>query len=101
MTRWTKNGLTTLAALSLLLVADPSLGVRKSGRAKAYPFVELDRAGGRVEDVFAERSLTVEFDAEHQTGRVVDAKGQEVPTVIAYWFAWLAFHPKGEVFAAD
>ena len=188
MTRWTKNGLTTLAALSLLLVADPSLGVRKNGfvlddslvpsreilsggpprdgipsidrprfvlateaarflrekdrrnygddpypgyessrrvifpvsnrdgryhpkervigllvngRAKAYPFVELDRAGGRVEDVFAERSLTVEFDAEHQTARVVDAKGQEVPTVIAYWFAWQAFYPKGEVFAAD
>ncbi len=77
------------------------IGLLVNGRAKAYPFVELDRAGGRVEDVFAERSLTVEFDAEHQTGRVVDAKGQEVPTVIAYWFAWRAFHPKGEVFAAD
>ncbi len=31
MTRRTKNGLTTLAALSLLLVADPSLAVRKNG----------------------------------------------------------------------
>ncbi len=31
MTRRTKNGLTTLTALSLLLVADPSLAVRKNG----------------------------------------------------------------------
>ncbi len=77
------------------------IGLLVNGRAKAYPFVELDRAGGRVEDVFAERSLTVEFDAQHQTARVLDPSGQEVPTVIAFWFAWHTFHPNGEVFVAD
>ena len=77
------------------------IGLLVNGRSKAYPFVELERAGGHVEDMFAKRSLTVELDAENQTGRVLDAKGQEMPTVIVYWFAWQAFHPKGEVFTAD
>ena len=76
------------------------VGLLVNGEAKAYPFIELDRAGGVVVDVLGEQSVTVEFDAEHQTGRAVDEQGEELPIVIAYWFAWHAFYPKAEVFAA-
>ena len=44
--------------------------------------------------------MRVEFDAAHRTGRVLDGGGREVPTVIAFWFAWFAFNPKTEVFYA-
>ena len=76
------------------------IGLIFEGTAKAYPFVELDKAGGNLEDVVAGKTLRIEFDAEHRTGRVLDADGREIPTVLAYWFAWSSFYPKGEVFSA-
>lgn len=74
------------------------IGVRMEGRAKAYPFVELFRAKGPVRDRIGGREVTVRFDASHRTGIVTDAEGREIPSVIAFWFAWYAFHPDGEVY---
>lgn len=75
------------------------LGVEIGDVAKAYPFPELERAGGTVTDTLAGRALTITFDAAHQTARVLDGD-REIPSVIAFWFAWYAFHPEGAVFTA-
>ncbi|MFQ5509770.1 MAG: DUF3179 domain-containing protein [Leptospirillia bacterium] len=66
-------------------------------KAKAYPFSELDRAGGRITDTVAGHRLTVRFDGDHGTARVLE-DGREIPSVIAFWFAWYAFHPDGAAF---
>jgi len=48
----------------------------------------------------AGRQITVECDSGNQTGRILDDQGNELPTVIAFWFAWSAFHPDSGVFQA-
>jgi len=80
---------------------EPVIGVEVGGRFKAYPFVELARvAGGEVRDSLGGQTLTVRFDAEARTGAVFDAQGRELPSLIAFWFAWYAFHEDTEVFQA-
>ena len=76
------------------------IGVEVDGQYKAYPFVELDKTKGSVADTIGGKRITVRFDPEHRTGTVYDAAGKEMPSVIAYWFAWFAFHADTEVFQA-
>lgn len=71
------------------------IGLTLGGEHKAYPFSALARGGRRVvEDRVGGQAIRVEFDAEARTGRVLDADGRELPSVTAFWFAWLAFHPQ-------
>jgi len=42
--------------------------------------------------------LTIEWLESEEYARAVDADGEEIPTVIVYWFAWYAFHPTTWVF---
>ena len=79
------------------------LGVVIDGRAKAYPFSVLDSAvgaDGEMRDRVAGRSLRIRFDREHRSAMAFDADGTPLPSVMAYWFAWVAFHPRTEVLAA-
>lgn len=77
------------------------IGVELDGRFKAYPFVELERTATPFTDRIGERGVRVEYDAAHRTGRVLDATGREIPSVIGFWFAWSAFHPETEVYTAS
>ncbi len=76
------------------------IGLEVGGEFRAYPFTELAKLNGPATEVVGGKRLTVEFDAENQTGRVLNDQGEELPTVIAFWFAWSAFHPDGGVFRA-
>ncbi len=70
------------------------IGVSVDGRHKAYLFSRLMHVGGdQIEDEIAGQRIRIEFDAEARTGRVLDAHGNELPSLIAFWFAWFAFHP--------
>ncbi len=77
----------------------PTLGLRvRGGAARAYPAVELARAGGSVEEHFAGRTVRVAYDAEAQ---VFDVEvPAEIEVVEGFWFAWCAFHPETSVFKA-
>jgi len=76
------------------------LGVEIEGRFKAYPFAELARTSGRVEDSIAGREVLVTFSPEHQTAIAYDRQGTQIPAVRSYWFAWYAFHPDTAVYQA-
>lgn len=76
------------------------IGLSLDGIDKAYPFVELSRTKGTVRDRISGRLLTIEFDTVNRTGRILNSAGEVVPTTIAYWFAWTAFHPKTDVYKA-
>lgn len=77
------------------------LGVAIGDRYRAYPFEELEDHGGeRIVDTFAGRELTVVRSPSADSAYVLDEEGRELPSVLAYWFAWYAFHPDTEVFQA-
>jgi len=74
------------------------IGLELDGVVKAYPFAELSKRETPFTDTVAGREITVYFDAENRTGRLLDQAGEEIPTVTAFWFAWAAFHPDTMVF---
>lgn len=76
------------------------IGVEIGGKAKAYPFVELGKTRGEVGDTVGGRRITIRFDVTHRTGAVFDASGTEIPSVVAFWFAWYAFHTDTAIFRA-
>lgn len=75
------------------------LGVTVDGVSKAYPFSELRKAGGPVSDRVSGRALRIRFDERHRTASVTDERGTPLPSVMAFWFAWYAFHPDTDVFS--
>lgn len=77
----------------------PTLGVRTaSGRARAYPAIEVARAGGRVEERFDGLRVVIGYDPDAQIFHVEADPALEV--IEGYWFAWAAFHPDSEIFTA-
>ena len=76
------------------------LGLRFDGASKAYPFTALERradASGRLIDTFAGRRVEIRYDRLHRSAEAFDSDGRPLPAVMAYWFAWVAFHPGTEL----
>jgi hypothetical protein len=72
------------------------MGVVIDGQARAYPFDWLARevdAQGRWHDELGGRRIRVQYDREARSAEAYDTDGQLLPTVTAFWFAWVAFHP--------
>lgn len=76
------------------------IGLSLNGESKAYPFIELSRTNGDIQDNFAGHKLRVNYDVANRTGMVLADDGRVLPTTISYWFAWLAFYPETEVYTA-
>lgn len=76
------------------------LGVTVNGIHKAYPFSELNRSGEVIMDKLDTIEIQIRFDQQHQNARVHDAEGNEMVATMAYWFAWIAFHPDTQVYVA-
>lgn len=77
------------------------IGVDLEGSTKAYPFAELSKAEAVIDDNVGGTPLRIEFDAVNRTGRVLDESGGEIPSTIAFWFAWYAFFPDTAVFEVN
>jgi hypothetical protein len=75
-----------------------TLGLEIDGHYKAYPFKELRKSPPEFNDHFANLDITIQFDRKNKTARVLDKNGKEIPTVVAYWFAWFTFHPETEIY---
>ncbi len=78
---------------------DLVLGIRIGGAQKAYPFKELhDHGEASFSDTVGGSVLTIEWHEKEKYARAIGSDGEEIPTVIVYWFAWYAFHPETEIF---
>lgn len=75
------------------------IGLELQGQFKAYPFVELARSNIPLSDQFAGQRIIIDYDKDHGTGRVLGKDGVEIPSVIAFWFAWAAFHPDTQIYS--
>lgn len=79
------------------------LGLRVNGKAKAYPFSVLERVvdrTGSLQDKVGGQRLRIRYDRVHRTAEAVDEQGRPLAGVMAFWFAWVAFHPDTEVLSA-
>ncbi len=76
------------------------LGVKINGIAKAYPFLELKNAPRDFSDTLGSEEIKIVYEPEFRSTHVYNKAGKEIPMVVAYWFAWSAFHPETELFKA-
>ena len=74
------------------------VGVELNGKVKAYPFVELAKGTGILKDVFEGQKLTIEYNSAARSASVKNEKGELIPSLMAFWFAWIAFHPATDVY---
>jgi hypothetical protein len=77
------------------------LGVEVNGVAKAYPISLLERKSGTLKDKIGENPVKLVLSKEGQVIKVLDHQARTIPAIFAYWFAWQAFHPGTEVYAAE
>jgi hypothetical protein len=83
------------------------LGLVIAEQAHAYALSELAAAGNLVEETIGATSFRIHHDPASDSAWV-EAKRtgsnelfKEVPSVMSYWFAWYAFHPKTAIFRAS
>jgi hypothetical protein len=77
-----------------------TLGLRTAdGRARGYPLVEVQRAGGFVAESPFGKPVTIRLDPESQAFEV-DAP-EPIEVIDGFWFAWAAFHPDASVYVAE
>lgn len=75
------------------------LGLSLNGKHKVYPFTELAKhRSGKLIDTFADETINIEFDAENRDGSIINSKGEVLPSINTFWFAWYGFHPKGDIY---
>ncbi len=77
------------------------VGVEIDGTAKAYAFSELEKTETPVRDRVNGRTLVIQFNRQAASATVSDEDGNPIPSVMAYWFAWYAFHPDTTTFQAQ
>jgi hypothetical protein len=77
------------------------IGLVVNGKAKAWPFVELGKLDGPLQDRLGGTPLVVHFDGEHQSARIESRDGTLLSGVTLYWFAWAAFNPDTAIFRHD
>lgn len=74
------------------------LGVNLGESYKAYPFSELEKTSGSVNDEISGQKIVITYDGENRSASARNEHGREIPTITSYWFAWYAFHPDTDVF---
>lgn len=70
------------------------IGLEINGQTKAYPFSELEKLSEPLTDAIDSEQVTIHYDHASRTATITDRGGREMPSIVAYWFAWAAFHPK-------
>lgn len=76
------------------------LGIEVGGARKAYPFSVLARAvdaEGLLSDRVGGQAVRIRFDEDNGTAEAFDSDGRSLAGTMAFWFAWVAFHPETEV----
>ncbi|THB72549.1 MAG: DUF3179 domain-containing protein [Gammaproteobacteria bacterium] len=74
------------------------LGVIINGKPKAYPLSGF-KVGQVVKDDLGGVKISVSYDGDRQYPLVTDAKGQDITSVVVFWFAWQAFYPNTELWS--
>ncbi len=68
------------------------IGIIVNEKAKAYPVNSLPN-NKTIKDKIGDRIITIKYDLNKQHPEVKNSKGENIPSVQVYWFAWQAFYP--------
>ena len=74
------------------------LGIVVGSASRAYPLSRVRPRYGAIDDVVGGVALRLLIDADGSISGVVDDRGEPLPHLFVYWFAWQAFHPDTTVF---
>lgn len=73
-------------------------GIELDGKYKAYPFPELEKSNNKFRDKINGIEIDVQYNPESRSAIFTTLSVKEIPSITLFWFAWMAFHPKSEVF---
>lgn len=68
------------------------IGVVINGQAKAYPANTLP-TNQVLNDTVGGKKISLSYDSDNRYPLVKGPKGNAIPSVMAFWFAWQAFYP--------
>jgi len=77
------------------------IGIEVNGVFKAYPFRELNQVKTPLADHVNGQMIHIYFNRRAQSAYATDSEGKPVQSMMAFWFAWYAFHPDTQVFTAS
>lgn len=72
------------------------LGIQIKNSYKAYPYSELAKGNGIIEDEFKGIKIKIQYHKDFQTATLISPI--DIISVSSYWFAWYAFHPYTKVY---
>lgn len=72
------------------------IGISINGEHKAYPLKKLKKKP--LTDELGGTKITVRYSKENQSATIADSKGNIIPSLMTFWFAWHAFHPSTKIF---
>lgn len=72
------------------------LGIQIKNAFKAYPYNELAKSNGIIEDSFKGVTVKIQYDKTSQTATLISPSN--IVSFSSYWFAWYAFHPYTRVY---
>jgi hypothetical protein len=69
------------------------LGLEIEGVFKAYPFSELQKSKGIIQDIVNGQDLLIYYDKKEESAYITDTENNIITSTTLFWFAWVAFHP--------
>jgi hypothetical protein len=77
------------------------VGITVGDAAMALPFDQLDQLEAPLQFTMGDSKLELHWDRVADSAKVFDCDGKQFPSTVAYWFAWVAFHPETELYLAS
>ena len=77
------------------------LGLTVQGGTKAYSIASITRQPGIIEDKIGATGIIIHISKDGEITAVTDDRGESIPHIFSYWFAWQAFHPDTAVYKRD
>ena len=77
---------------------DQIIGIEVNGKFKAYPFKKIKKEDQPIKDTFNGKALLIHFNKKNKSARITNERGEVLPAISMYWFAWVAFHPSTELY---
>jgi hypothetical protein len=75
------------------------LGLTINGKHKAFPFAELAKiSSDSLKDEFEGQEIQINFDVKNRDGIIKNTRGETIPSINTFWFAWYAFHPDTDIY---
>ena len=74
------------------------LGISFRGIQKAYPVKNFDPYSRKIQDIIEGEVVNIQVNKTLTDAIITDMKGNIIPHIRTYWFAWYAFHPDTELY---